>query len=475
MRIPKNIIRAFTGEEPIAGLEISGSFVRLVLLEKNDETGQFEVKLSAEEPVPEGTILDGEIKNLSLLEKALKNLQSKLRFSIINVIVSVPPNFVYTKILNFPYSITGEKLGEAIDLAVNFQLPFSPSEMYVSWEINKQETGAEVSLAAVPRKAVDAFLEIFKKLKFYPVAMEPHSLSLTHIAAFPKDKSVFVKTSDLTSSGIFIFKNKLLRFSRVLNSTFPKKDLADEFLRIKDYYESTGELISEEFDLKIQSLPLENIYQNLTIGKKDKKDWLFALGAAARGLIPREDDNLISLLPISTQTAYEHEKAVNFASFLSNLTVGLVLFFSLAFIGVWVLVSTAQQKTVKQLEALGSVPISPEIAQTEQKAQEVNSLIKASSQIVKGTVVWSRLLDELKQKVEAGIVITNLNLSSPEGVMSLAGVAADRNSLNAFKKRMESSEILTEIKLPLTNLEQRERIPFTISFQLKDPKSIYYK
>jgi len=213
----------------------------------------------------------------------------------------------------------------------------------------------------------------------------------------------------------------------------------------------------------------------LTIGKKDKKDWLFALGAAARGLIPREDDNLISLLPISTQTAYEHEKAVNFASFLSNLTVGLVLFFSLAFIGVWVLVSTAQQKTVKQLEALGSVPISPEIAQTEQKAQEVNSLIKASSQIVKGTVVWSRLLDELKQKVEAGIVITNLNLSSPEGVMSLAGVAADRNSLNAFKKRMESSEILTEIKLPLTNLEQRERIPFTISFQLKDPKSIYYK
>src|SRR3989337_1753253 len=141
MKIPKNIIRLFTGEELIAGLEMSDSFVRLVLLEKNDETQKPELKLFAEEPVAEGTIKDGKIENPLSLEKSLKNLQLKLHFPITNVVVSVPPNFVYSRVLNFPYSITGEKLNEAIDLAINFQLPFSPNEMYVSWETNKQESG----------------------------------------------------------------------------------------------------------------------------------------------------------------------------------------------------------------------------------------------------------------------------------------------------------------------------------------------
>jgi len=160
IKIPKNIVRAFTGEEPIAGLEISDSFVRLVLLEKNDETQKPELRFSAEEPVAEGAIVDGRVKNPQALEKALKNLESKLRLPIINVIVSAPANFIYAKTLNFPYSIAGEKLDEAIDLAISFQLPLPRSELYVSWEIRKiEETYASKNVCVVSNNSAHRWTE----------------------------------------------------------------------------------------------------------------------------------------------------------------------------------------------------------------------------------------------------------------------------------------------------------------------------
>src|SRR3989344_5824203 len=106
------ITQVLVRDEPIAGLEISDSFVRLVLLEKiknkkkkGVDDFEVQVRLSAEEPVKKGAIIGGKIEDAPLLAQSLKKLQLKARLSRANVIISIPPNLVYTKILTFPYSV----------------------------------------------------------------------------------------------------------------------------------------------------------------------------------------------------------------------------------------------------------------------------------------------------------------------------------------------------------------------------------
>ena len=59
--------------------------------------------------------------------------------------------------------------------------------------------------------------------------------------------------------------------------------------------------------------------------------------------------------------------------------------------------------------------------------------------------------------------------------MILTGISTDMETLNQFKKSLQSSTYLASIELPITNLEQKTDIPFSISFKLKDPNSLFYK
>jgi len=52
-------------------------------------------------------------------------------------------------------------------------------------------------------------------------------------------------------------------------------------------------------------------------------------------------------------------------------------------------------------------------------------------------------------------------------------MAGDRDTLNLFRDKLKTSAILTNINLPLTNLDQKSDIPFTISFDLKNPSLLY--
>ena len=59
--------------------------------------------------------------------------------------------------------------------------------------------------------------------------------------------------------------------------------------------------------------------------------------------------------------------------------------------------------------------------------------------------------------------------------MTITGVSKDRETLNLFKKSLQESPYITGVELPINNLEQKENIPFSISFHLKDPSMLYYK
>lgn len=482
-----NFLSLFTREEQIAGLEINETFLRLALLKiadekkekkptnnKNEEVKKspvVQIQFLIEEKLDPGTISNGIVQNKKSLVKSLQNIIKKSPVKIRYVIASIPADNVYSKIFSFPKTIGEERLEETMKLTVGFQLPVKPEEIYIDWEKTGENEANEVCLAAISKTTANPFIEALNEAKINPVAVEQHPLSIVRAADLEAGSSTLIKIAGEKTLGIFLSKNKTLRFSRILPEKLLNKKIIDEEIKkISDFYESENGAIKKSATIE-ELNPAEKL--NNQIKDENKSKWLISIGAGLRGLIPRSQDTLISLMPIGTEDAYEYQKAVVFSEFISTAVIGLSIFFSAAFIGVLILMSTIQQKTLRQMENLSSLPIPAEAAELEEKARQLNITIDAASKILKTTPRWSKAVEQLKNSAVQGITVSNFQMGSPSAVFNIAGTAQTRDQLNRFKKSLDDSELFANVNLPLSNLEQRENIPFSMSFKLKNPQDMY--
>jgi Tfp pilus assembly protein PilN len=472
MRFLSFLKKILVPEEPIAGLEISDSRLRLVLLGLNKQDGSIVTREQAEHALPSGVIVNGELKKSDKLFLALTELKKKFKTPIDYIVASIPADKIYTKILSFPKNVEGAKLDEAIKLAFDFQLPLKSDKAYFSWEVFSGESAQEVFVSEAEKKTIDPYLECLHKI-FNLVALEFPAESFARVSSGEKDEPILLKITNQTSQNFFIIKNGVVRFSRSIGQNSPDKKSKKEAEKIIAFYEaSSEEKVSHILNLGQDPV---GIKKEINFSGPSDSGWLIALGAARRGLIPRYQDNFISLSPISAQKAYKYHKAVSFVSIITKLIVGLSIFFIAAFMGTWVLIITLQQQAAQKTDDLSNLPAMPDLNAVEQKIQKADSLILTTAGILKSSPRWSGFIDEFQKLITDGITVNSLSLPSPEETITLTGLAKNRSILNKFRDSLKSSDLLKEVRLPLTNLEQREDIPFTISFQLKDPKSIYIK
>lgn len=467
-----NLLQHFIREEPIAGLEISDTALRLALLEFTDkEKSSIKIKDLLEEPLEAGVIEDGALKDtqrfLASLQNLLKGNGSKVRY----VIISLPSDQIYSRIFSFPQSVQEERLEEAVNLAMSFQLPIKPSGSYIDWEKLGEGGANEVFLAGAQKSVVDGFLDVLKQAGLNTVAVEFHPMSLSRAMRMPEKSAALVKIPAKKSTGIFIIKDRIIRFGRILpSSRFSQKTLNDEVKKISDFYEVEDAPLWMLMNL--DEVELLNIFSDERL-KKEGWKWLVALGASLRGLLPRAQDNLVSLMPVGTEEAYERQKALTFAEFMSNITIAVATFFAVIFAGVWLLMLFMQQNFSRQFETLSALPAPQDSVQLEERAKKLNALLTQTDQLFARMPAWSTLLEELRSRITSGITVNTVSLPSPEAVFSISGIAQNRGQLNLFKKSLEGSEMFSEVAIPLTNLEQKENISFSVSFKMKDPSILY--
>lgn len=465
-----NLIQFFTREEPIAGLEVNEDFLRLSLLKLTKEN-KIKIEFLLEEPLNKNVISNGLIIDEKSLIFALKNLFKKCNNAIRYIILSLPNQDVYCKLFSFPKTVVEEKISETMKLIAEFKLPVSLDEVYIDWEKVESKNKNEVLLATIPKKIVDNYLKIFSEANINVVAVEFNALSFSRIISLKKDNTYLIKIPTRENIEIFIIKNGILRFGRILPKKFffEEKFLNDEIKKIIEFYESETDepvvRILEKKDLKIAKI----FNQSET---KDNK-WMVCLGAAIRGLLPRAEDTLISLMEIGTEKAYEHQKAIIFAKLMQKIVIGLSLFFTLIFLGSWILLLTLQSSFAQRLQNISITQTNLEAVELENKARNFNALVSQSTQLLKTLPRWGSVIEEIKKTIPTGITITSFSLPSPEGTMTINGFAQNRSQLNLLKKSFNESTIFTEINLPLTNLEQKENISFYLTFRLKNPVDLY--
>jgi hypothetical protein len=481
-----NIFNLLTKEKHVAGVEIDESVVRIAFFRPKKEsvilpslhteaiTKEENELILVEEVLPEGLVREGVVIDPEALGQALSTIWAKARLGTHYAIVAIPDDKIYSRIFTFPKALDEERIGEAMDLATSFQLPFEQAAIYSDWEIvGKTDTSSEVLFSAIPKEITQGFVTAFTLAGIKPLALESHLDSIARSIEGTQGIPVLYTKETETDASIFVVKDGYTRFSRAVPTRFvPKNKFKGEVEKIKASFESSGTTMAiqniETAKIKADYLQFEELSENKSV-------WFVALGAAIRGTLPEGNDNLISLLPVKMEEAYSYQKAVTFTILVRNMTMGVAVFFTASFLAMYFVMLSLSQTANRSMASLSATPTSSELLAQEAVIKNVNELTLTTTSILSQTPVWSLLLDEFSKRIIPGITINSFAAHSLTEEITVSGQAMNREVLNQFKKTLQDSPMFTDVQLPITNLEQKESIPFSLRFKIRDPSTLYYK
>ena len=482
-----NILDLLIKEKKLVGIEINDLVIRVaysrprkkikhVTIDEKLTLPEDEIVL-IEEPIQKNIIQDGLVVDHALLGKILKSIWKKEKLNKFYAIVSIPENKIYSRIFPFPKTVNSEHLKQAVELAIDFQLPFKKNDMYIGWENADMGTiNNEVLISAIPKYITDSFVKAFDYADINVLVLESHIASITRSIKLNPEETTLITKRNQNSISIFSLKNNLFKFSRIIPLIFIKDDesLINEVAKTKESLES--ELKENIYNLYFEKASLKDSYSNYPeINSANESKWLVCIGALMRGENTKGDDNQISLLPVGTAEAYKYQKAKTFVSLMRNMIIGVSIFFFSAFILSYLFIFSLSQTINNRSVSIPPQKISSDITEKESLVKRINELTITSKAILSNTPNWSILIDEIKYRTIDGIVISSFSAPSIGEVMSITGIARSRYLLNQFKETLQKSPYLTDVVLPINNLEQKGDIPYAITFRLKDPSMLYYK
>lgn len=468
-----DLIKFFTSDEFIAGVDINDSALRLVLLDrKRNKEKTVYIKEVAEEPLEPGIIQAGILKDPAKFTAAFKNLLSKSKTKINYIILSLPQSLAYSRIFYFPKVIEGAKLEEAMRAETQFNLPVDTKHVYLDWEKTGTERN-ELYLTTIPKGVVDPYIAALNSLRIQIVAAESHLLSAIRSSDIEHSKPIALIIPEANDTLVAIVKNRSIRFTRLLQKNISEKEMKEEIDRVSTYYEAEDEPISKV--IKFESVGMVKKFADYGQIKDNSASWLVAVGAGLRGLLPRKADNLVSLLPMGTEESYEYQKSVIFTKFVSSVVVGLSIVFAVSFAGSWVLVNYLQISLGSRIINLTLEAIPPDTAASEKRVMDFNALVSGLAGIIRKSPTWSGPLAELKGAVISTVIITDFQSPAVNAEIRLQGIGKTRNDINIFKQNLDKLAFYTGVKLTINpaDIIKRDDIRFDVIMRIRNPEKLY--
>lgn len=96
------------------------------------------------------------------------------------------------------------------------------------------------------------------------------------------------------------------------------------------------------------------------------------------------------------------------------------------------------------------------------KIKEVNSLINQTDIIQQVYTPWSDIIIDISNAVPNGIVLTNISLNSGNKNFVFSGNADTRDNLLEMQKNLKALSFIEDVKIPVSQLTEKENFPFTI-------------
>ena len=489
--MPRSLIGKFIGklipQQEFAGFEVGDKVIRFLLLSHYD----LSVMSAIEVPLVPGIVEKGELKKQSDFIVALETLKSKITVtdkSNIPCVVTAPSSLFFFQVIELP-EIADASYDEAVRLNASQTSPLQLNDAYLDWQnlgVNLKTLQREFLVGIVGHNRVDPYLEAFQRAGFEIIALESRSLSILRLFSyFSKtiEKNITILFVDVGQDGMsFIIgrQGKLYfdfflywsEISEAADGTITKEDLEAilkrEVLRMVEFtnlHYSEGishfvlfspvlkpdltAFIQSQFSLK----PVEMTPPPL--GALSADLWAGTIGAGLRGsLIPRETDDLISLLPEGTEVVYQEKRLGSFISLWSKIVSFTLMGMIMVFGVVW---SVALRQQKNHQNTLGSINALPEVAEVKSlqaDARVFNEQLLKLDQVEKKTVRWSEFLDPIVNAAATyGVSVERLSLGQGNQEIRLQGTAPSEQGAFDFSAAVEKYTIkFSKVSLPLSSL-----------------------
>lgn len=492
----------FQPKEYIAGLSISSQSVNLVLLDRAFEgvSTEMDLLLKLEAKLDEGTVANGKVEDKEKLKSAIKNILAEAKKKVQNlsyVILSVPHNYVFSDIYEFP-ALSGKDLTEAVSLEAQNHLPVPPEKVYLDWQDREiaKELGTiiigkakEVFIASAAKEIIDAYREAVVEAGFINIAVESAIFSVSRLFKnFENSTGVIVYLNDDGVHTAVLEKDWLsfTYFTPWKNKEGALKLAENSVIKLINFYEGklnktvTQAVIIGPEDIK-NSL-IQNLKDKIEISKPVLKEELErvifeaeldyslapALGAAFRGLIPRSEDTVISLLSVGTELLYSRRKFYNYVNVWANIISGFALVIILAYLGDFLFLSFLKRNIETQLQSVKNLPVAADLGPLEIRAKEFNQTAGEVIKAQKNTIVWSGILDAIFKIVPTGINLTRITFTAPGEPVKIDATSQSRDTAILFKKALEESQYFSNVDLPTSGLGLSSNIPIKVSMNIKE-------
>lgn len=175
---------------------------------------------------------------------------------------------------------------------------------------------------------------------------------------------------------------------------------------------------------------------------------------------------LLNLLPQEKKEALSSRFHFRFFMWQTALLLLLELLALAALIGIFFVLNyqiQTKESANKDFEFKNSQ--TKQLVEYRSKFKEANTLALDLSHFTKNHFQWSRLFLLLDHIVPSGIILTNL--STENYTIILNGESATRDDFLIFENNLKSSDCVSDVKVPISNLFSETEIEFQVRFNVK--------
>ena len=479
----------------LGGLQISNIGIQYIgTSEKTPKTYSFRF--------PPGVVVDGRIQDKEQFKNILTQLHEAIlpgkSAQIIQIVGVLPSPLVYTQSFTVP-NVGEEKLEESVLLNLQMISPLPPASSYMSWQVlNELPDRYELLGAFIEASIIDELKDIFVSTRFYPVAFEFPSLSISRLLSTSvrtKEKNVLLLQVSSDGINLSIMRKNRIHFDyfrswrsiqgeenqisrdrfnqviveevrKVANFSMSKfKEKIDAALLVAPgFEEEVKKVIGENFTLTIEPLVVS--------AEGVSPVWYVSLGAAMRDVTHLgKRGEYINLNRETSADIFFEEHAVSFIRLWRNIFVLVFGFFLVVFFFSYMFLRVQKTSLEENIISSKAEVDQKEFALLKEKAEKFNSLVGALHGISNNAGEWRDFLDDfLSFATKNRIVIERIDISSLDSLILVSAKSPDNASAIAFKNTLAESGKFENVVIPLLSIKELENgsVGFSLSFYIKE-------
>jgi len=177
--------------QPVVGVDIGSTAVRAV--QTSVRRGKITVTHAAEIPLPENTLVNGELREPAILTNALKLLWKQGKFSTKNVSIGIANQQTMVRQVDLPYE-QGEDFKDTLPYKVSQDLPVDASELSLDYYPlgdyvdSSHQTRRKALLVGAMNIVIENYMQAVLDAKLKPINVDFSGFSLIRAAVFTAGK-----------------------------------------------------------------------------------------------------------------------------------------------------------------------------------------------------------------------------------------------------------------------------------------------